>query len=323
MPEHILPIKKLSQAVANAAVAAYQDWGRGDKDHADQLSVDALRRELNKIRDFHGKIIIGEGEKDEAPQLYNGELVGAARQNAQISQKYDIAVDPLECTTYLANGMGNSLSVLAVAKAGAMFDVGPSFYMDKIVYGKEVFGKIDPYSPISTQLKLLAKAKGKDLRDIKIYMLNKERHKAIRAEVLNLGCSVAWYDAGDVSGALLAMQGGNEYDGLLGIGGTPEGVLCAAAANALGCEYFGRFNPLSEAEQVNISKFGLNTQKFYTANQLVADKQACFFAAGITKGLIHGNGIVKTAQFWRVPMLIINQDGIKFSHNTIKHHAVC
>ncbi len=318
MPDNFLPIKKISHAVACAAVAAYQDWGRGDKDHADQLSVDALRAELNKIRNFHGKIIIGEGEKDEAPQLYNGELVGGARQNSKIMQKYDIAVDPLECTTYLANGLGNSLSVLAVAKAGAMFDVGPSFYMDKIVYGKEVFGKIDPYSPISTQLKLVAKAKGKDLRDLKIYMLNKERHKSLRAEVLNLGCSVAWYDAGDVSGAILAMQSGNEYDALLGIGGTPEGVLCAAAANVLGCEYFGRFNPLSQAESDNIRKFGLNTQKFYTAQQLVADNKACFFAAGITKGLIHGNGIVKTPQYWRVPMLIINQDGMKFSHNLVK-----
>ncbi len=305
-------IKQLQSAPLAAAVAALPQWGRGDKEFADKQCVDAMRQVFNQMPDFKGRVVIGEGAKDEAPQLYNGEIVG----NAHLAgEPMDIAVDPLECTTYFANGMGNSLSVLAVARPNSMMDVGPSFYMDKIVYNAQMRGKIDPESPIEDQLQLLAKTKGKHISELTIYILNKERHKDLKRRIHGLGCRIAWYDAGDVAGALMAMLGEYpQYDALLGIGGTPEGILCATAAQCLGAEMFCRFHPLSDSERADVQEYGLNTKQFYHASQLVKDTNGVFFAAGITPGLIHREGVHGHGGQFIVPLLTISNNNVHFSH---------
>lgn len=271
----------LHRVTEDAAIAAF-DWiGRGEKEKGDLAAVDAMRSALGKIS-FDGVIVIGEGEKDNAPALYNGEQVG----QAGAAFKADIAVDPIEGTTYMAHGLNNSLAVIAVSPRGTMMDPGPAFYMDKIAVGPEAKGKIDPEAPTKDKLTSLAKALSKDISDVTVYILDRPRHKQMIQEIREAGARAQLYPAGDVAGALLAAIPDSGVDALLGTGGTPEGIMCAAAIRALGGDFFGRFDPQGETEAAAVKDFGLDTTSWHKIDELVKSDEVCFVATGITDGLL-------------------------------------
>ena len=283
-----------------AALAAY-DWvGRGDKNNADGAAVNAMRRELNALP-IEGTVIIGEGAKDEAPELYCGEAIGLSRHRA----KFDIAVDPVEGTSYTALGLANALSVISMAPKGTMFDPGPSYYMEKIAVPKEAKGLIDPDAPTAEKLRVLARALGKSVSELTVFLLEKPRHKNLCEEIYAAGARCSLYPAGDVMGGLLAAFPDSGVDMLLGTGGTPEGILTACALRALGADFMGRFNPQSDAEKKVIAEFGLQTEKWMMIDDLVSSDQVFFCATGVTDGILV-DGVTVEDNFARTQTLMIS-----------------
>lgn len=283
-----------------AALAAY-DWvGRGDKNNADGAAVNAMRRELNALP-IEGTVIIGEGAKDEAPELYCGEAIGLARHRA----KFDIAVDPVEGTSYTALGLANALSVISMAPKGTMFDPGPSYYMEKIAVPKEAKGLIDPEAPTAEKLRVLARALDKKVSELTVFLLEKPRHKKLCEEIYAAGARCSLYPAGDVMGGLLAAFPDSGVDMLLGTGGTPEGILTACALRALGADFMGRFNPQSDAEKKVIAEFGLQTEKWMMLDDLVSSDQVFFCATGVTDGILV-DGVTVEDNFARTQTLMIS-----------------
>jgi len=283
-----------------AALAAY-DWvGRGDKNAADGAAVDAMRGELNALP-IEGRVVIGEGAKDEAPELYCGEAIGLPRNRI----KFDIAVDPVEGTSYTAKGIANALSVIALAPRGSMFDPGPSFYMEKIAVPKEAKGLIDPQAPTKEKLRILARALDKKVSELTVFLLEKPRHEKITSEIYAAGARCALYPAGDVMGGLLAAFPDSGIDMLLGTGGTPEGILTACALRALGADFMGRFNPQSDAEKKVIADFGLTTDKWLMLDDLISSDQVFFCATGVTDGILV-DGVTVEGNFARTQTLMIS-----------------
>jgi len=271
----------LRQVTETAALAAFSWIGRGDQNSGDGAAVEAMRAKINELG-LSGVVVIGEGEKDEAPALYNGEEFG----NPSGPSAFDIAVDPVEGTGYLAKGITNSMAVMAVSPRGTMFDPGPAFYMEKFAAGPEVKGKIDPAAPTSEKLAIVAKETGKKVEDLVVYVLEKPRHKEMVQEIYKAGARVALYPAGDVAGAIQAVTPGTDIDILMGTGGTPEGVISACVARALGGEFMGRIDPQLQTEREAVAAAGLDTKRWYASDELVRSEDVFFCATGITTGML-------------------------------------
>jgi len=265
--------------VTEAAALAASRWvGRGDKEGADGAAVDAMRVILESVP-MDGIVVIGEGEKDEAPMLYNGERIGDGS-----PPETDIAVDPVEGTSLTASGLGNAISVIAVSERGTMFDPGPCFYMEKIAVGPEGAGAIDITASPTDNLIAVAKAKGESVRDLTAVILDRPRHAELIAEVREAGARIRLISAGDVIGAVSTAWPDSGADILFGIGGTPEGVIAAAALKCMGGEIQGRLWPQGDAERAAAIAAGYDVDRVLTTNDLVRGDNAFFALTGITDG---------------------------------------
>jgi fructose-1,6-bisphosphatase II len=269
---------ELVRTTEYAALAAARMVGRGDKEGADQAAVDAMRLLLDTVR-MDGIVVIGEGEKDEAPMLYNGEHIGDGS-----PPQVDIAVDPLEGTRLTALGMPNAIAVIALAPRGTMFDPGPCVYMQKIAGGPEVADLLDLDRPLGETVRLVADRKGTDVNDVMVVILDRDRHAEGIAAVREAGARVRLITDGDVAGALLAVTDDTSVDLLWGIGGTPEGVLAAAGIKCIGGQLLGRLWPRSDEERQAALDAGYDLEKVLTVDDLVAGEDIFFSATGVTDG---------------------------------------
>jgi fructose-1,6-bisphosphatase II len=261
-------------ATRDAAIACQPFVGRGDKHAADAVATDAMRRALAKAPGL-GTVVIGEGEKDGAPMLYNGERVGAG------APAFDIAVDPLECTTFCANGLPGSLATIALAEEGALLRPGPSHYMKKLVVPRAARNAIDIRDPPELTAARVSRVLGKDIAELRVVVLDKPRHAELIQRLRRAGASVATPTDGDVGGALDALLPEGDADVLMGVGGTPEGVMTACAARALGGGMQARLTPQSDEEARGLIEAGLDTGRVYDVEDLV-DGRAFFAATGVT-----------------------------------------
>lgn len=271
---------ELVRATESACLAAARWVGRNDKNSADDAAVEAMRLSLSTVQ-MDGIVVIGEGEKDEAPMLYNGEQVGDGS-----SPEVDVAVDPIDGTTLTAQGKTNALSVIAVADRGSMLDPGPSYYMEKIAVGPEAVGAIDITATPSQNLRWIAKSKGEEVRDLTVVILDRPRHADLIGEIRATGCRIRLITDGDVYGSVATCWPDAGVDALFGIGGTPEGVISAAASKAMGGEIQARFCPQSDEERSAMVEAGFDLDKVFGQDDLI-ESDNCFFAAtGLTDGAL-------------------------------------
>jgi len=269
---------ELVRVTETAAVAASAWVGRGDKDAADGAAVSAMRKMINTV-DMQGVIVIGEGEKDNAPMLHNGEQVGNG--NGPLC---DVAVDPIDGTTLTSNGLNGAVSVIALAPRGSMFDPKDVYYMNKIVTGPEAASVIDITVPAGENVRRVAKAKGVDVSDITVIVLDRPRHDDLLKELRAAGARIRLIRDGDVAAAIETARPDTGIDILMGIGGTPEGVVTAAAMRALGGVIQGQLHPRSDGERESAKNAGYDLSKVYTTNDLVSSDDVFFSATGITDG---------------------------------------
>jgi fructose-1,6-bisphosphatase II len=269
---------ELGRVTEAAALAAARLVGRGDKEAADQAAVDAMRYVLDSVS-MDGVVVIGEGEKDEAPMLYNGEKIGDGT-----PPEVDVAVDPLEGTRLTALGMPSALAVIALSGRGTMFDPGPCVYMEKLAGGPEIADLLDLDRPLPETLGLIAERKERDIRDVMVVMLDRERHHAAMKEVRDAGARVRLILDGDVSAALLAVSDNSPVDLLWGIGGTPEGVISAAAIKCIGGQLIGRLWPRDDEEKSAAVKAGYDLDRVLDCDALVSGNDVFFSATGVTDG---------------------------------------
>ena len=269
---------ELVRVTETAALAASTWVGRGDKDAADGAAVAAMRKMINTV-DMSGVIVIGEGEKDNAPMLHNGEAVGNGNGPA-----CDVAVDPIDGTTLTSNGLNGAVSVIALAPRGTMFDPKGAFYMNKIVTGPEAASVIDITAPAGENVRKVAKAKGVDVSDITVIVLDRPRHAQLLKDLRQAGARIRLIRDGDVAAAIETARIGTGIDILMGIGGTPEGVVTAAAMRALGGVIQGQLMPQSDNEKQSAKAAGHDLSKIYSTNDLVASDDVFFSATGITDG---------------------------------------
>jgi fructose-1,6-bisphosphatase II len=269
---------ELVRVTEAAALAAARMVGRGDKEGADQAAVDAMRAVLDSVS-MDGVVVIGEGEKDEAPMLYNGERIGDGS-----PPQVDIAVDPLEGTRLTALGMPSAIAVIALAERGTMFDPGPCVYMEKIAGGPEIADLLDLDRPLGETLHLIAERKQVDIRDVMVVMLDRDRHHDAMREVREAGARVRLILDGDVSAAMLAVSDNAPVDLLWGIGGTPEGVISAAAIKCIGGQLLGRLWPRNDEERQAAIDAGYDLARVLDCDALVAGEDVFFSATGVTDG---------------------------------------
>jgi fructose-1,6-bisphosphatase II len=269
---------ELARVTEAAAMMAGRFMGRGDKEGADQAAVNAMRLILGTV-DMNGIIVIGEGEKDKAPMLFNGEKVGNGSK-----PDVDVAVDPIDGTRPLAFGRSNSLAMVAVAPRGTMFDPGPFLYMNKIAVGPEAKGKINIEKSITENLHAVAKAKGKAVEDLTTIILDRPRHDDLVAEIRKAGARIRQIPDGDVAAALMTARGDSGVDVLFGVGGTPEGVITACALRAMGGEIQGKLYARDEDELRRGREAGYNFDKVLTMDDLVSSEDVFFATTGITDG---------------------------------------
>ena len=269
---------ELVRVTEAAALAAARLMGRGDKETADQAAVDAMRTLMDTVT-MDGVVVIGEGEKDEAPMLYRGERLG----NGEAPQ-VDIAVDPIDGTTLTSKGMNGAIAVVALSERGTMFDPGPCVYMEKMAVGEAAADVIDIDAPIAENLNKIAKAKGSDVSDVTVTILDRPRHEQIVKEVREAGARIRFITDGDVAGAIAAARESSGVDALIGIGGTPEGVIAAAALKCLGGAIQGRLWPRNEEERDAAVAAGYDLDQVLTADDLARGDNVFFAATGITDG---------------------------------------
>lgn len=269
---------ELGRVTEAAAIAASRWVGRGDKNGADGAAVNAMRRLINTVT-MNGTVVIGEGEKDHAPMLFNGENVGDGT-----GAEVDVAVDPIDGTTLTAKGMGNALSVIAVAERGTMFDPSAVFYMDKLATGPEAADVVDIRLPVSENVRLVAKAKNIDHRDLTVCILDRPRHTSLVAEVRETGARIKFISDGDVAGAIMAAREGTGVDLMLGIGGTPEGIIAACALECMGGLIQGRLWPHDDAEREKALAAGHDLDRVLSTRDLVRGDNVYFAASGVTDG---------------------------------------
>ncbi|HEV8687029.1 MAG TPA: class II fructose-bisphosphatase [Gaiellaceae bacterium] len=272
---------ELVRVTEAAAMAAARWVGRGDKNSADQAAVDAMRLMLDTVQ-MDGVVVIGEGEKDEAPMLFNGESVGSG-----YGPQVDVAVDPLEGTRLTALGQPNAIAVIALAERGSMFFPGAAVYMDKIATGPEAADAIDIDATPTENVRRVAEAKGKSPRDVMVIVLERDRHNDLIAELRDAGARVNLIRDGDVAPAIAAAHGGLvDVDLLMGIGGTPEGVIAAAAIKCLGGALQGRLWPRDDEERQKLTEAGYDVDKVLTTDDLVAGDDVFVAATGVTSGAL-------------------------------------
>jgi fructose-1,6-bisphosphatase II len=269
---------ELVRVTEAAALSAARWTGRGDKIAADQAAVDGMHAVLHTVS-MDGVVVIGEGEKDEAPMLHNGEHIGDGT-----PPHVDIAVDPLEGTRLCALGMPSALAVIALSERGSMFDPGPCVYMEKMAGGEQIADLLDLDRPLGETIGLIAERKGTDVRDVMVVMLDRPRHQEAMEAVREAGGRVRLITDGDVSAALLAVSPNTAVDLLWGIGGTPEGVISAAAIKCLGGGQIGRLWPRDEGERQAAVDAGYDLRKVLTQDDLIKGDNAFFSATGVTDG---------------------------------------
>jgi fructose-1,6-bisphosphatase II len=265
--------------ITEAAALASARWlGKGDKKSGDQAAVDAMRLSFEAI-EIAGTVVIGEGEKDKAPMLFNGERVGTGN-----GPTVDVAVDPVEGTNLLANGRPNAISVVGLAPAGSMYMPGPSYYMKKLVVPGPAREAVDIDAPTKENLERIARAMDKDVDDLMVFVLDKPRHQDLIKEIRAAGSRIQLHTDGDVAGALMAVDPTSEVDVLMGTGGTPEGVLSACAIKALGGEILAKLDPQKEEEKQALSDLGVDLERVFTSGSLVQGEDVFFSATGISGG---------------------------------------
>lgn len=269
---------ELVRVTEAAAMAAGRWVGRGDKNGADGAAVRAMRTLVHTVS-MNGVVVIGEGEKDEAPMLFNGERVGDGT-----GPECDIAVDPIDGTTLTAKGMPNAISVLAAADRGSMFDPSAVFYMDKLVTGPEAADFVDINAPVAVNIRRVAKAKRSTPEDVTVVILDRPRHEGIIKEIRDAGARIKLISDGDVAGSIYALREGTGVDMLLGIGGTPEGIISACAVKCLGGTIQGKLWPKDDEERQRAIDAGHDLDRVLMTDDLVAGENVFFVATGITDG---------------------------------------
>ncbi|WP_283135511.1 class II fructose-bisphosphatase [Rhizohabitans arisaemae] len=274
---------ELTRVTEAAAMAAARWVGRGDKNGADGAAVNAMRQLINTVS-MNGVVVIGEGEKDNAPMLYNGEQVGDGN-----GPDCDVAVDPIDGTRLTALGMPNAISVIAVSSRGSMYDPSAVFYMEKLVTGPDAASAVDINAPVADNVAAVARAKGCSASDVTVVILDRPRHDRIVKEVREAGARIKFITDGDVAGAIMAARDGTGVDMLLGIGGTPEGIIAACAIKCLGGVIQGRLWPRDEEERRKAVEAGHDLDRVLLTDDLVRSDDVFFAATGITDGeLMHG-----------------------------------
>lgn len=289
----------LRRATEAAARAAYAWIGRGDKSQGDAAAIAAMETELDQLG-FDGQVLVGEGPRSETSQLYHGQRFGEPGR----LPAWDIVLDPVEGTSFLAKGMTNAMACIAVAPTGSLFDPGPAFYMEKFAAAPAAKGKIDPALPVEDKLAALAGCLGKPIADLTIYVLEKPRHRDLVERIHALGARVALYPAGDVAGALMAAIPGSGIDALMGTGGCPEGVLSAAAIKVMGGEFLARIDPQLATERSKVDAAGIDLERWWGIDELVRSDDVIFCASGITTGLLF-EGIDRTAAHEKTQTLMV------------------
>jgi fructose-1,6-bisphosphatase II len=269
---------ELVRVTEAAAMAAGRWVGRGDKNGADGAAVRAMRTLVSTVS-MNGVVVIGEGEKDEAPMLFNGERVGDGT-----GPECDIAVDPIDGTTLTAKGMPNAIAVLAAADRGSMFDPSAVFYMDKLVTGPEAADFVDIDAPVSVNIRRVAKAKRSTPEDVTVVILDRPRHEGIIKEIREAGARIKLISDGDVAGSIYALREGTGVDMLIGIGGTPEGIISACAVKCLGGTIQGKLWPKDDEERARAIDAGHDLDRVLTTDDLVSGENVFFVATGITDG---------------------------------------
>jgi fructose-1,6-bisphosphatase II len=269
----------LARVTEAAALASARWLGLGNKEDGDGAAVDAMRISFNAM-DINGRVVIGEGEKDEAPMLYNGESVGSG-----VGPRMDIAVDPVEGTRLLAHGRPNAISVVAMTPEGSMYSPGPAFYMKKLVVPPEAAGMVDIEEPVERTLRKVAQALNKEVRDLVVFVLDKERHQELIADIRKAGARIQLHTDGDVAGALMAVIPDTGIDLMMGTGGTPEGVLAAVAIRVLGGEMQAMLDPQSAMERERVLEDGRDLKQVLRMDDLVSSDDIFFAATGITDGV--------------------------------------
>ena len=274
---------ELVRVTEAAAMAAGRWVGRGDKIGGDGAAVDAMRQLIGTVG-MKGVVVIGEGEKDNAPMLFNGEEVGSGE-----GPECDVAVDPIDGTTLMAKGMPNAIAVMAVAERGKMYDPSAVFYMEKLVTGHEAADVVDITAPVAYNIQAVAKAKGFDVEDVTVCILDRPRHEDLVHEVREAGARIKFISDGDVAGAVMACTHGTGIDLLLGIGGTPEGIITACAVKCLGGVIQAKLWPQKKSEFENAAVAGLDLDQVLSTDDLVRSDNVFFVATGITDGeLVRG-----------------------------------
>jgi fructose-1,6-bisphosphatase II len=269
---------ELARVTEAAAMAAGRWMGRGNKEASDQAAVDAMRLVLNTV-DMDGVIVIGEGEKDEAPMLFNGEVLGTGR-----PPKVDIAVDPIDGTTILSLGRSGALAVVSLSERDTMYDPKQIYYMNKIAVGPEAVGVIDIEAPVDVNLRSIARAKRKDLDDLTVIILDRPRHKDLIRQVRQVGARIRLISDGDIAGALMTAIPDTGIDVLMGIGGSPEAVVGACALKCVGGDMQCKLWPRDEEEKQKAIEAGTDLDEVLTIDDLVRGDNVFFAATGITDG---------------------------------------
>ncbi|MFK5584607.1 MULTISPECIES: class II fructose-bisphosphatase [unclassified Serinicoccus] len=284
--DQVLPDRNLALElvrVTEAAALAAGRWvGRGDKLLADNAAVEAMRKVISQVA-MDGVVVIGEGEKDEAPMLFNGEHVGDGSGPA-----VDVAVDPIDGTTPTAKGMDNSIAVMAVSERGTMYDPSAVFYMDKLVVGADVADRVDIRLPVHENLRRIARAKKRYVEDLTVIMLDRPRHDRYTEEVREAGARLRFITDGDVAAAIAAAREDSSVDMLIGIGGTPEGIITACAMKAMGGVIQGRLWPKDDDERQKAIDAGHDLDRVLSTDDLVTGDNCFFVATGITTGELLG-----------------------------------
>ena len=269
---------ELARVTEAAAMASARWVGRGDKNGADEAAVHAMRLLISTVS-MNGVVVIGEGEKDAAPMLYNGEVVGDGT-----GPMCDVAVDPIDGTRLCANGMPNAIAVIAVSERGSMYDPSAVFYMSKLVTGPDAAAAVDLDAPAAANIAAVARAKRCSPHDVTVIILDRPRHARLIEEVREAGARIKLITDGDVAGAIMAARAGTGIDLLLGVGGTPEGVIAACAIKCLGGVILGKLAPRDDAERDRALAAGHDLSRVLTTDDLVASDDAFFAATGITNG---------------------------------------
>ena len=265
--------------VTEAAAMAAGRWvGRGDKEGGDGAAVDAMRKLINSIP-MDGVVVIGAGEKDNAPMLYNGEAVGDGT-----GAKVDVAVDPVDGTTLMSKGMPNALAVLAVAERGAMFDPSAVFYMEKLAVGPDYADVIDISAGVGENLRRIAKVKKTSVSEVTVTVLDRPRHNDLVAQIRKAGANIRFISDGDIAGAIATARAGTGVDVLMGIGGTPEGIIAACALKCMGGAVQAKLWPTDDAERRKAIDAGHDLDRVLTTNDLVTGDNCFFVATGVTSG---------------------------------------